>query len=66
MANWNSSITRSNAKGLQVTYESALSPSAQISIRWNNGLGGGVGMSIKQAKELQGLLDDALSQANHA
>jgi hypothetical protein len=63
MTNWKAKITRTSSRGLQVVYDSSLSPTAQISIKWNNGLGGGVGMSIEQAKELQTLLDVVLTRA---
>lgn len=62
MTDWKAKITRTSSQGLQVVYDSTLSPTAQIGINWNNGLGGGVGMSIEQAKELQTLLDVVLTR----
>jgi hypothetical protein len=53
------SIEQMSESGLQVLYDSGLSASAQISIRWK-GQHGGVGMSIEQARELQQLLDQVL------
>lgn len=62
MSNRNISITQASKEGLQVTYRGDLSASAQIGITWDNGLGGGIAMSIEQAKELQELLGCVLSQ----
>ena len=57
-------ITRTSTKGLQVVYDSQLSATGQLGINWKNGLGGGVGMSIQQAEELQDLLSEVLRLAS--
>jgi hypothetical protein len=62
MKNLNISITRTSEENLQVAYESYLTPSSQICIRWNNGLTGKIAMSVKEAKELEQLLNDILLQ----
>ena len=57
-------ITRTSTEGLQVVYDSQLSATGQLGISWNNGLSGGVGMSIQQAEELQDLLREVLRLAS--
>ena len=60
----NTHIIRTSTKGLQVVYNNQLSATAQLSISWNNGLGGGVALSIQQAEELQGLLSEVMRLAS--
>jgi hypothetical protein len=62
----NTRITRTSTKGLHIVYDSQLSAIAQLNISWNNGLGGGVAMSIQQAEELQFLLSEVLRLASPA
>ena len=57
-------ITRTSTEGLQVVYDSLLSVTCQLGIGWDNGPFGGVGMSIQQAEELQGLLSEVLRLAS--
>ena len=57
-------ITRTSTRGLQVVYDSQLSVTCQLGISWDNGLFGGVGMSIQQAEELQDLLSEVLRLAS--
>ena len=57
-------ITRTSTRGLQVVYNSQLSVTSQLTIEWDNGPFGGVGMSIQQAEELQDLLSEVLRLAS--
>lgn len=59
----NTKIKRTSSEGLAVKYDSTLSPSSHIAIYWDTTLGGGVGMSVEQARELQGLLTEVLALA---